>query len=436
MTHPRRSPLHRIFPAVLPLCACAVLPHASANEWTRFRGPNGTGISKAKGIPTRFTRDDYNWKVELPGVGHAQPVIWESKIFVTAAPRDGTARHLLCLNTEDGSLLWEQKYPTKWYNTHKRTNHAASTPTVDGDRVYFALVDGAEAFVIALDHGGDEKWRRSLGEFRSKHGIGASLMLFEDLVIVPKEHLRRESDPEMTGAIYALERATGEIRWQTPRKGDVVAYSTPRVYEGEKGRPELLFTSSATGIYSMEARTGKPLWQADVFTMRTVSSPIVAGGLVFGTCGSGGGGNYVVAVRPGGRGDVGETHELYRIKRDAIPYVPCPVGLGNRLYLWGDSGIGTCLKASTGEIIWHERIGGNYSGSPVWIDGRLFSISDRGDVVVIAATDKLEVLARNPLGEPSRSTPAVAGGRLYLRTYSHLISVGGKKAAKNRVETR
>ena len=200
---------------------------------------------------------------------------------------------------------------------------------------------------------------------------------------------------------------------------EVVSYSTPCIYEPDGGVPELICASTAHGIYSLDPETGNENWAIDVFSMRTVSSPIIAGGHIFGTTGSGGGGNYVVAVKPGTDAEV-----AYEIKKQA-PYVPCPVARNGLVFLWYDKGIVTCIRADSGDQVWQKRIGGNFSGSPVIAGDRIYCIDDDGVVVVLAADDEYRLLGKSPLGEASRSTPAIAGGRMYLRTYSHLVSIGG-----------
>ena len=182
----------------------------------------------------------------------------------------------------------------------------------------------------------------------------------------------------------------------------------------------MIFNSQSHGISSIDPATGHTNWEIDVFDKRSVSSPLVVGGLIFGSCGSGGGGNYVVAVRPGKKPEV-----AYKIDKSA-PYVPTSVAHGKLLFLWGDSGVVSCIDVPSGNLVWQKRVGGNYSGSPVRAAGRLYCISAEGEVVVLAAKDQFDLISRQPLGEPSRSTPAIAGGRMYLRTVSHLVSIGGK----------
>jgi outer membrane protein assembly factor BamB len=199
------------------------------------------------------------------------------------------------------------------------------------------------------------------------------------------------------------------------------------VYEPENGRPALIFNSQAHGISALDPDTGKVLWEFDqAFDKRTVSSPIIAGDLILGSCGSGGGGNFVTAVRAGDHAQ-GKNPELaYQMKKSA-PYVTTGIVVGDLAWLWSDSGILTCLRAATGEIRYQERVGGDFFASPLWVDGRLFCVSTAGELVVVEASDKFNVLHRYALNELCHTTPAVAGGKMFVRTEKHLWSIGGTK---------
>jgi outer membrane protein assembly factor BamB len=226
--------------------------------------------------------------------------------------------------------------------------------------------------------------------------------------------------------LIAVDAATGKTRWKTPRKTTQTGYGTPCVYQPGTGKPQLIFNSQSDGISAIDPGDGKVIWElADLFDKRTVSSPVIAGGLLLGSCGSGGGGNYLVAVRPGVPAEKKAPTVVFTIRKSA-PYVPTSVAYGNLLFLWGDGGIVSCLQAASGEVKWQERVGGDFFSSPVCVDGRLFCVSVRGEVAVVEATDKFQVLAKNPLGELTRSTPAVAGGRMYIHTSQHLFSIGGR----------
>lgn len=395
--------------------------NSQAQEWTRFRGPNGTGISDAKTIPTQWAEADFNWKISLAGVGHSSPVLWGDKVFVTSADERRMQFIVLCLKASDGSTLWQKEFPFTPHRKHANNTFASSTPAVDAERVYVSRTEPAHNFLFALDHRGELVWEKDFGPHRTQHSGGPSPILHDGMVI-----LANEQDGE--SFLIAVNARTGEPRWKTPRQtgNSAAAYSTPCVYQPKDGQPALIFNSEMHGISAIAPDTGKVVWEfAEAFDKRSVSSPVIAGDLLIGSCGSGGGGNFLVAVRAGDPASGKKPERAYEVRRSA-PYVPTSVFVDDRLFLWSDAGIVSCVVASTGEVKWQERVGGNFFGSPVWVDGRLFCVSRSGEVVVIPASDKFEVLARNQLNELTHSTPAVSGGRMYIHTSQHLISVGGK----------
>ncbi|MCX6924567.1 MAG: PQQ-binding-like beta-propeller repeat protein [Verrucomicrobia bacterium] len=399
------------------LLLLCLLPEGVAQEWTRFRGPNGTGISPAKTIPTTWTDKDFNWKLPLPAVGHSSPVVWGDKVFFTTGDDQTKQVSVYGVHAVDGQVLWQKSFPIAPHHKNSYNTFASGSPAVDQHRVYVCWSSPAHYTLMALTHDGRTVWERDLGPFASQHGGSASPIVYEDKVVLGKEQ-----DGE--SFLIAVDAATGKTRWQTPRKSLETTYVTPCVYQPQEGPPVFIFSSHAEGVTAIDPGDGKVLWElGDVFDKRVVSSPIMAAGLIIGTCGSGGGGNYLSAVRPGSAAKKLEV--VYTIKKSA-PYVPTSVCVGERLFLWSDGGIVSCVQASSGEVKWQERVGGNYFSSPLWVDGRLFCVSTKGEVVVVEASDRFQLLARNPLGEVTHSTPAVAGGRMYIHTTKSLISVGGQ----------
>lgn len=402
----------------------AVASHTvSAQEWTRFRGPNGSGVSDAV-LPASFTSEQFNWKTKLPGIGHSSPVIWGKRVFLLSADPDTAERYVVCLNTDNGEILWKNSYPSEPHHLHARSSYASCTPAVDADRVYVGWSTPKETTLLALKHDGSEAWRLNLGRWQSQHGFGTSPILYDDLVILfNSQQAARLKEGEKPGesAMLAFDRKTGKQVWATPRKSVNVCYSVPCIFKGADGRDQLICCSTGDGLFSLNPLTGAENWALeDAFDKRTVSSPVIAGTLLIGTTGSGGGGNYAVAVRGGS-----ETAQVYKMDKQA-PYVPTPVYYQGMMFMWSDKGIVTCLDAASGTQIWQRRVGGNYSGSPICAGGKLYCMDEDGVLVTVAAAKEFELLGKSPLGEASRSTPAVAQGRMYLRTYSHLISVGGK----------
>jgi len=387
-------------------------------HWARFRGPNGTGLASGEGIPSQWSEKDVNWKVKLPGVGHAQPVIWGDRIFMRAASEDGTKRFFFCSSVKDGATEWTHEYDAVADEIHELNSYASSTPALDAERVYLVYGTSAAGWIKAYTHAGDLVWTTDLGAFKTVHGPGSSPIVFRDSVIYAK-------DVKADSFLAAFDCKSGDERWRIPRENALSSYSTPCVYQPPSGNPQLFFNSKARGITAVDALVGKVIWEAKVLERRAVSSPVIGPGVVVATTGSGHGGNYLAAVKLGGVGDVTETHLAYKITQ-AAPYVPTPVIRGDRMFLWNRMGIVSCAKVQDGEIVWRERVGGNYYGSPICLDERLFCVSNGGEVVVVAASNEFKVLGRTALDEVCNSTPAVAGGRLYVRTLEHLTSVGRK----------
>ncbi len=402
----------------LVMSVCGSLP---AQEWTRFRGPNGTGVSQAKNIPVSWTPEDYLWKTDLPGVGHSSPVVWGDRLFLLSADVETAERLVMAIDVHNGQIIWQRKFASTPHHLHPRNTFASSTPTVDDQRVYVAWSTPEQVFLRTLDHDGNDVWTRELGRWVSQHGFGASPILFEDLVILNNSQQAQQLDPGQQpgqSQVMAFERRSGEPRWSTPRTATSASYSTPCIYPGPRGAPWLLGCNTGEGIYCLDARTGRPIWNNEVFRMRTVASPMVVGNLVLGSNGSGGfANNYLMAVSM----DTGE--EVYGPIKHAA-YVATPIVYEGLVFTYYDSGFVHCFDGLTGEKVWEKRLSRGFSGSPVLVGDKLYCIDDQGDVLVLAANRQFQELARNSLGEPSRSTPAVAGERMFLRTVSQLFCVG------------
>jgi len=390
----------------------------NAQEWARFRGTNGQGIGKGK-FPAEFSAKDYNWKVKLPGIGHSSPVVWSDKIFLLSADTETARRYVLCHSTKTGQQLWKREYKSSPHHLHARSSYASCTPAVDADHVYLAWSTPEKTSLLALDHDGKDVWELDLGRWVSQHGFGTSPLLYKDMVIISNSQQEQELKEGKTPGksfVMAFDRATGKERWRTSRKSVRVCYPVPMIMKKEGQPDELICYNTGNGFYSLNPLNGDLNWELAPFAMRTVASPIIAGGLILGSTGSGGGGNYLVAIRPNDK-------VVYKIDKQA-PYVPTPVAKGDIVFVWYDKGIVTCIDAKDGKIHWRERVGGGFSGSPVLVDDKVYCINEAGTVIVLAASTKYKLLAKNDLGEDSRSTPAISDGRMYLRTYSHLISIG------------
>ena len=395
---------------------------ASAQEWTRFRGPNGTGESEAK-LPAEWTDRDYNWKVEVPGIGHSSPVLWGNRLFIMSATADGATRYTLCYDAQTGKKVWEHSFPSRGVKIHKQSSYASSTAAVDENHVYFTWADPDSVMLIAMKHEGDTVWKRDLGPWSSQHGYGTSPVVYQNLVILSNSQEGKDG-PEQACYMAAFDTATGEDRWKTKRNSANTSYSVPAIFEPKSGSPQLVCTNTGDGMFALDPLTGNALWSNAFFDKRTVSSPLVKGDLIFGSNGSGGGGNYLVAARSDGT----EPKLAYKVTTQA-PYVPTSVSRGDLLFMVSDTGgIASCIDLKSGKSHWQQRIGGNHSSSPVRANYKVYFTSMDGEVVALAADKTFKELGRTSLGEETRSTPAIADGRMYFRTVSHLMSIGGKDA--------
>jgi outer membrane protein assembly factor BamB len=407
---------------LLVLCCCFG-SNALAQEWTRFRGPNGSGVSETDSIPAQWTDADFAWKITLPGIGHSSPVVWGERLFLMSADPESATRYVLSISTKDGKILWKRDYPSQVHHLHKKSSYASVTPVVDAESMVTAWSTPEHTYVAAFTHDGTELWKTDIGGWIGQHGYGTSPMFIGNLVVITSSQEPEKRENGFTPKdcfVVALDRKTGQVAWKTPRKIDTASYSVPCIRTSAAGREELVLNSTAEGIFGLDPQTGRELWSTGpVFTMRTVSSPILWKDLVYGTTGSGGGGNYLVAFKPG------DTEPKYQLKKE-MPYVPTPVFHGDLLFLWSDKGIVTCVKPDTGEQVWQQRVRGNFSGSPIRAGNKIFCTDEDGTVIVLAAGSEFKELGRNALGELSHSTPAVSGGKMFVRTISHLYAIQGK----------
>ena len=424
----------KIFPAiVLAAGLMAARATADADDWPRFRGPNGAGISDAATVPTTWTDADYNWKVKLPGGGQSSPVVIGQRLFVTGGEHATAKRMILCLDTATGRTLWQCDYPSKAYQQNNDNSYATSTPAADATGVVVTWTTPAEVLVVALDNAGREIWRRGLGPFVCNHGSGSSPIIVGDLVVLTNDqddpqatpqNYNKPNSPKTAGksCVIALDRQTGQTRWQLDRRSSQAAFATPCVRRLVSGAQEIILANTANGLTGVDAATGKINWATEKgFVKRCVGSPVCDAGLVITTAGSGGMGAELFAVRPGAQPALAYT------LTKPLPYVPTPIIVGDKLFLWGDDGAISCLRAATGEAIWRGKVEGAFYTSPLYIHDRIFCVTKTGDVVVLGAGDKFELLGRVALGEKCHATPAVAHGVLYLRTFTQLFSLGGKR---------
>jgi outer membrane protein assembly factor BamB len=394
---------------------------ARGENWPRFRGPDGSGVSREKGIPVTWKPSDVAWVAELPGIGHAAPVIWDRHVFVTTATAEtGAVRELYALDALNGDVLWSRSMGFGPDHKHQLNSYASSTPATDGERVYVAFADQDKFVLSAYDFDGNLVWRRLLGLHESQHGLGTSPIIYNGLVIMANQQ-------DGPSSVSAFDAETGETVWSTLQSARETSYATPIVIPSAGGKNELICVSGATGITSLDPASGSENWATGTLPKRTVSSPVFSGGHVYATCGQGGKGALMIGAEPGQ--SLGTTERVtFRRERD-LPYVPTFIANGDLFYLWLDQGVVLCFDPKQDKLLWQERVSGTCYGSPICIDGKLYCIDEGGNVFVVAASPEFHLYGSTPLGDPSHSTPSVANGRLYLRSMHKLTCVSGEKAA-------
>jgi outer membrane protein assembly factor BamB len=418
----------------LGVCILCSATGASSNaaEWSRFRGPNGTGTVADKDVPVQWKADSVLWKTAIPGKGHSSPVLWGDNIFLQSSSKDASERWLFCLSASTGKVLWKQTVQGARATTHVLSSFASSTPAVDAERVYTIFWDGRRLSLNAYDHKGNQQWRRDLGEFKSQHGAGHSPMVYDGRVFVA-------DDQDDASVLFAFDSKTGEPAWKVERQAFRTCYSTPFVLENRNEPPQLIVTSTA-GVTAYNPQDGKVIWNCNwSFTgmpLRTVASSIVADGHVIASSGDGSLERNQIAVRLGGKGDVTKTHLAWETRvREESPYVPCQLSSGPYLLSINDFGLAACHVAKTGEQLWShafiERRKGDrqaqVTASPVLIGDKVYAVDIQGKVYVFEAGPKFKLLATNDLGEKVEATPAVAGGKLFIRGETHLFCIGTPK---------
>jgi outer membrane protein assembly factor BamB len=424
-----------------------------AENWPQWRGPSSRGVSAESGLPTTWSAgENIAWKALVGGLGASSPIVWGDRVFVTSqrgnAPVAAGDSHPLlarddrslaarenaiggeraavrrpsgvfliieAFRSSDGERLWEYRDQAAGPlpENHEKHNLATPTPVTDGERVYAWFGNGQ---VVALDTNGKLVWRRHLGleygTFLNLWGHGSSPVLYNDLLILLVDH-----GPQ--AYLLALDKRTGEERWKVDRGRGRVSHSTPLIVPGPAG--DEMIVNSSERIDAYDPAGGKLLWHADSERQTPIPTPVFANGLIYMSRGYRN--SDYLAIRPGGRGDVSTSHVQWRGPGTAS-YVASIVQYKGLLYMTNEVGVVTCAETETGERVWRQRLGGVFFASPVAGDGKIYMLSETGETVVLEAGREPHVLARNDVGERLIASPAIANGRLLLRSDTTLFSIG------------
>ncbi len=417
------------------------LPRVSlAEDWTQFRGANNAGISSDTSLPVSWSStDNLRWQVELPGPGSSSPIVIGDRVFVTCysgygvPKRDGgdikaLQRHLVCVDRNTGTIRWTKtiagESPEDTYQGYiSEHGYASSTPVTDGQRVYCFF---GKSGVLAFDLDGKQLWQTSVGkESSNRHwGSGASLILYKDMVIV--------NAAEESRSIIALDKSTGKQVWKAEGAALELAYGTPLLVTLKDNQQELVI-ALAGEVWGLNPDTGKMKWYAEHQLTGNICPSIIAAGetvFIFGGYRSAGS----LAVRAGGEGDVTKSHVQWSSRSSS--YVATPVLHEDHLYWVDDHAQAFCISATTGELVYRERVTGVNAGgrpvyaSPVIAGGKIYVPTRWSGVLVLPAKPEFKVLARNQFASDDDSdfnaTPAISAGQILLRSNRHLYCVENK----------
>ncbi len=431
--------------------AICLLPCAVSNpaNWPQWRGPQGSGVSPEKDLPGEWSaKKNIQWKTPIPGRGHSSPVVWGKRVFLTTsfegpvAPGARAPKHtvqgkdflhpdsvgadhsytlrVLALDAETGKILWEKiAYEgTVYDNRHRKNTYASPTPVTDGRHVYVFF--GSEG-LYCYDFKGNLVWKASVGPLGTLGmGTGISPVLYENLVI-----LQCDQEYEGEGAfIAAVDKKTGKQVWRAERK-EAVTWATPVLVRTPE-RAELV-TSGAYHIVSYDPASGRELWRTEGLMSNAIPSPVAGHNMVFVSTGYPA--KRVVAIRLGYSGDLNGPPAIAWRYDKGTAYVPSPILYGDYLYLVTDKGILSCLDAKTGAVKYDNgRVPApaTFSASLWAFDDKVFLTSEDGDTYVVKAGPNHQILGVNPLGEPVYATPAVSGGRIFIRGDKNLYCIRKK----------
>jgi outer membrane protein assembly factor BamB len=416
----------------LAIAMAAIVP-ISAENWPQWRGPRLNGSSSEKGLPLKWTAtENIAWKLPMPSRSGATPIIWNDAVFLNVATEFASGNlELWSVDRTNGEVRW--KRPLGGGNRQARKQNMSSpSPVTDGRTVWVLTGTGV---LKGFDFAGEELWARDLqkeyGEFGLNWGYASSPLLHQGALYVQVLHGMNTDDPSY---LLKVDGATGKTVWRVERPTSAItespdAYTTPLLVQ-HGGKAEIVITGG-DAVTGHDPATGKELWRSAGLNPdnnpynRIVASPFVAGDLIIAPTRV----KPMLAIKPGGRGDVTKTHRVWSFDRG--PDVPTPVSDGTLVYIVGDQGVVHALDLKTGTVVYGPvRLEpGTYSASPVLADGRIYVTSEEGVTSVFAAGPKFEVVAKNPVHEYTLSSIAVSNGQIFLRTEKTLYAIGQARAA-------
>jgi len=421
---------------VIPLCALILLTHqATAANWPSWRGPSDDGTTPESKFAVEWSKDNnVRWRVDLPDRGNSSPIVWQDRVFITQATEADGRREVLCFRRSDGKLLWRSGTTfTGKETTHETNPYCSASPVTDGERV---IASFASAGIFCFDLNGKELWRVDLGPQVHGWGQGSSPMIHGNLCFI-------YHGPGKPSDLYALDKRTGKVVWQVPlpeahpkerfdgfagkSDGMLGSFASPLIVPAN-GREELVLALGGT-VHAFDPATGKSLWTCDGMNPLVYASPTYGQGVLVAMGGFFG---STLFIKPGGSGDVTQTHRIWYEQRAKKHRIGSPIIKDGHIYFSNTIGVAECVELATGKTVWEERLKSTGSNGETWssmvLSGdKLYVVNQSGDTLVLRASPKFELIATNPVGEPSNSTLALSEGEIFLRTHKALWCIADSK---------
>lgn len=418
----------KLFALLISFCASS-----TAENWNQWRGPQANGVSTEKALPLQWdTEKNVLWKIPLEGKGNNTPIIWEDRIYLTGQIGNGPVQAMRsmgengsrgekdivftmqCISKDDGSILWEKRIPA--YEEREAVNplHNLATPSIvtDGEHVIAWFGTGQ---VFCYDMNGNEVWNRNIAKevspFKLLWAHGSSPVLNGKFLYLLCDH-----DPK--SYLLALDKSTGDTLWEIDHSKGRRSYSTPLVID-TGGRKEMIINSNPH-LAAYNPENGNLLWTADEFCKVPVPMPVFHDGLIYASRGYRNG--PYMAIRPGGSGDISNSHVEWRIPTLA-PYVSSLLIYEDLLYMASEEGMVMCVDPKSGEPVWSKKYDAVFWASPVAGDGKIYFLNEAGDTVVLEAGSEFKELAINSLGEKCMASPAISDRMMFIRAESNLYCI-------------
>lgn len=371
----------------------------ASSDWNAWRGPNQDGVAKAATVPTTWSESsNLKWRTDIPGRGHGSPIVVGDSIFLATAEQDAQSQSVICLDRSSGSQRWQMVIhqgglPAK-NSVHRKATNANGTIACDGNRLYTAMLNSDAIIATALDLSGQILWQREVGKFVSKFGYAPSPVLYKSLVIVA-------ADNKGGGYLAAIDGETGQVVWRVTR-GNADSYSSPAVVN-LGGRDQLLISGNDS-VTSYAPASGELLWRTECISEATCGTVVSDGERLFASGGYPESETICLSA---------EGKRLW--SNNSKTYEPSLLVVEDRLLTVNDKGVAICWNAASGEQLWKERLGGNFSASPVLVNGKVMVPNLNGDTFVFEAGEEYVTIAKNHLGNDCYASPAIAGDHLFLR---------------------